>query len=128
MTSIRVTSDHTGTVPLNLNGQTHTMRIAADGSAEVPEDYLPLLDDSHVEYEIVALGDEGDEAVEGAGGDSGERTAEPSLLDLSVAKIMEKLPDLSQDEIAALLEAEKAGKTRSTLISALEEALNPPQE
>lgn len=137
------------TVTLSLNEERVT--IPDHGEADVPDHFLPLLDNSHIEYELVAPVAGPTEGAEGAGGIEGdlppeiteseeERAAREekealdakkaallALLDLSVPKVKEKLAGLSKDDLAALLAAEKAGKTRASLITALEEALNPKE-
>lgn len=76
---IRILScSHDQTLPLNLNGLSLIVPVHGDGNedgaSEIPAAFLPALNDSHVEYEIVAPAR--DEAGEGAGGDSGEPSAE----------------------------------------------------
>lgn len=146
-------------VRLEVNGQGVNIPPESQ-TADIDEELLPALGDSHILYEIVGGPDEAGEA---AVGDLGGTPAEPlneavvetlhedeeeefpesdedreariaaqnelfALLDLSVPKIVEKLPGLSDEEVVILFEAEKDGKTRSTLIAAMNERLNPPQE
>lgn len=163
-----VKSPYSHGTTLEVNG--HGVNIPPQGStADIAEELLPALADSHIAYEIVAPAR--DEAGEGAGGTLGDAPAEIAsdepeveetpdedeelpdedsetedeapvekefaepkatvdlaILDDNVPNIAAKLPGLSPADLKALLDAEKAGKTRVTLISALEEALNPPQE
>jgi hypothetical protein len=49
--------------------------------------------------------------------------SETSLLDLTVREIAAELPNLSTETLAALREAEAAGKTRKTVIEAIDEEL-----
>lgn len=54
--------------------------------------------------------------------------ATPTLaaLDTSAAALIAAIPEMTPEELAAMLEAEKAGKARKGLIAALEKALAPP--
>lgn len=72
-------SSHEGRVRLNLNGREHIVTVPQGGKGEatVPDEYLPLLTDSNIDYEIIVPGDGRDEAEAGAGGDSGAVSAEP---------------------------------------------------
>lgn len=50
-----------------------------------------------------------------------------SALDESVAKIIAAIPEMTREEVQALLDGETAGKGRATLITALEKALQAPE-
>jgi len=62
------------------------------------------------------FGAEGSAAVEAA--------KEPDLLDKSVADILAVLPDLSTDQIASLISAETAGKTRKGLLAKMQDEID----
>lgn len=138
---------------LDVNGQ-RAFVPEAGKTTEIPDWMLPSLDSSGITYEIVGAADE---AGGGAEGDSGDPPAEVavepdppaeeqeadssvndadekdyitalSVLDGSVASITAVLPELSDDAVRALLAAEMGGKTRKTLIAAMDERLNPPTE
>lgn len=49
-----------------------------------------------------------------------------SLLSENAKTIIEHLPALTREELAALLEAEKAGKARAGVMTAIEKALDQP--
>lgn len=149
---IRITkSPYSHGTTLEVNGQ--SANIPPEGeTADIAEDLLPALGDSHILYEIVGAADEAGEALGGSSGDSpaelpneeSDKTLpeeepdfaeieEPAdvdlaILDDSVPNIILKFPGMSPADMRVLLASENAGKTRKTLISALEEALNPPQE
>ena len=132
---------------LDVNGQ--RANVPAEGeTGNIPDEMLPALANSHIEYEIVGAADE---AGVGAGGlgDEGDAPAEASeeeehipkmnaddkdyvialsVLDGNVASVLAALPSLSDDAVRALLAAEQGGKTRKTIIAAMNERLNPPTE
>ena len=155
MTIVKITrSPYSNGVNLDVNGQ--KAHVPAEGkTGDIPEEMLPALADSHIEFEIVGaadeaavgaggLGNEGDAAAEAEPEPPVEPEPEPNpdvndeanarpvvdlaLLDGTVAKIVPKLAELSDEQVNCLLNAEQAGKTRSTLIAAMNERLNPPQE
>lgn len=165
-----------GTAPLSLNGDRFTLKLGV--KTDVPDKFLPLLDDSNINYEIVGAADEAGVGAKGDRGDAPAETskepplgmttmaslrgetaddqpeteqdtqtdarskpddkdeanvnvndeAEPGVLDDNVPNIVAKLPGLSDSEVKALIADEKAGKSRSTLLAAMDERLNPPKE
>jgi hypothetical protein len=132
---IRITKSAQTNIPLSINAlptiilpSTGTVDLAQFAAYE-PKEILSALNDSHVEYEIVAAEAEAEDGAsrgveEAPSSITDERRDELlKLLDGTVAEVEAKLPDLTADERALLLAAEQSGKTRSTLISAFE-ALN----
>ena len=71
-------------------------------------------------------GDGGD-PVEGGTG-STVNSFDMSVLDGNVTDVTAKLPEFSRDYLEALLAAEKAGKTRVTVVAAIEAALTGATE
>ncbi len=61
-------------------------------------------------------------------GDDAEDEDEADLLDLSVKKIVDQLDDMSDEEVEELREREVAGKTRSSLLRAIDERLADEDE
>jgi hypothetical protein len=70
-------SSHEGRLPLSLNGRQHILMVPRDGKGEVdvPDEFLPLLTDSNIDFEIVATGNGDGEAEAGAGGNTGAVSA-----------------------------------------------------
>lgn len=175
MTLIKITrSPYSKGVNLEVNGQ--RVRVPAEGeTANIAAEFLPTLDNSHINYEIVGAADEAGAGAAGAESDApaeAEKADEPeqpaetdeeraareareaeeaaeaerlaaeqaeadaalaaatdlTLLDGSVPKIVPRLAELPDAQVKALLAAERSGKTRSTLIAAMEERLNPPAQ
>lgn len=155
MTKIRIIrSPYSKGTTLNVNGS--QVHVPAEGeTADVPAAFLPSLGNSHIDYEIVGESDEagggaggiaGDtpaeiEAPEAAPDEGVETPAEETdpevndeadvdvdlgILDGSVPSIVPKLPGLSDAQVRKLIDAEMAGKTRTTLLAAMDERLNPP--
>ena len=55
--------------------------------------------------------------------DDEDKHKEPDVLDMTVAQIKKKLPDMEWDELVDLLSREKAGNTRASLVAAIEAAM-----
>ena len=124
-TLIRITKGgHQGGLFVRVNSNEVT--LPTDGTpVEVTDDILGALENSNAEFEKVgaALSD----APAGGGDGSGEQPSSPHLtdeelavLDQAVPKVVEAVKDWPAAKLGLLVAAETAGKTRSSLIAAIE--------
>lgn len=102
-----------------VEGAGYPIRHATGADLSSP-DTAPAEDGAALtETDVSNGGDGGDLAAGGA-----NSTVEPNpILDGNVADVIATLPGLTRDELTALLAAEQAGKTRVTLVAAIEAAL-----
>lgn len=93
------------------------------GEEEVWGRKCALLEVHDADGLAAALGEGWTLRPDGLNEEPAEAASAFSLLDEKVAVIVEHLPALTKDELSALLEAEQAGKTRKSVIEAIEAAL-----
>lgn len=135
-------------VPLTVNGQRYY--IPRNVPTPIPDEYLPALRDSSFSFSIVTDeetdsaapdGEAGGGGAEGTGAaadSSGDDTAADDtpevdrfddeavlkpFLDRSVQVISAELAGLNRSELRTLRDAEEGGKTRSSLVTAIDAAL-----
>jgi hypothetical protein len=135
---------------LAVNGRETTLPVNRE--VTVNDDQLAALGDTDHQFTIVsstaadeaeqepAPADSGDGGDAGGGGESGDAPAAdtsgeapdaeaelpPNFLDRSVTAIIADLPTLSADQLAKAKADEEAGKTRKSLVAAIDEALAAP--
>lgn len=111
-------------VPININGKGRTLVVGKEET--IPDDWEPALRDAGLDFTVIkdseTKGDTTDPDDTGAQPASDDQV-NPSLLDGNVASVIAGLAGKTPDELTALLAAEQAGKTRTTVVTAIEKAL-----
>jgi hypothetical protein len=117
-------------VDLSVNGV--SVRIPRNVETPIPAHFLPTLIASSYEFELVETeslagsggGGDGDPAPVAANRFEQDPASLNTFLDMSIAKIAPLLVNMTEPELRTLLAAEEAGKTRTTLVAAINQSLS----
>lgn len=112
-------------VPFCVNGKWRHIEVGVE--ATVPDEWESVLRDARIDFTVIgedAVADEDDSAPT-QDDNSTTDTGNPllSILDGNVGAVTSALEGKSKDELETLLAAEQAGKTRSTVVAAIEKAI-----
>lgn len=91
-------------VPLTLNGRRVVLPVGKP--ALVPEEFISAMRDARIDFEIINAPEEDDEFL--------------TVLDKSARLVLEAAKTMSRLQLETLLDAERAGKARKTVIEAIE--------
>lgn len=103
------------------------IRLLDEVAVSSPESVLTGDGAAPSETQVSEQGD-GGAPVEGGTGSTVIQETDLTILDKKVEEVVAALPNLSKADLEALLAAENAGKTRVTVIAALEAAIAGPAE
>lgn len=100
-------------VPFCVNGKHLTIPVGVE--TIVPDEWAGVLRDARIDFTVIGETPEPDEP----------ETDTPllSILDGNVGAVTSALEGKSTDQLETLLAAEQAGKTRSTVVAAIEKAI-----
>lgn len=112
-------------VPFCVNSK--SIDIAVGVETTVPREWESVLRDARIDFTVIGedpVADEDDNAP-AQDDDIATNTGNPllSILDGNVGAVTSALEGKSKDELETLLAAEQAGKTRSTVVAAIEKAI-----
>lgn len=101
-------------VPFCVNGKHLTIPVGVE--TIVPDEWAGVLRDARIDFTVIGETPE-------TGPEAEPDTPLLSILDGNVGAVTSALEGKSTDQLETLLAAEQAGKTRSTVVAAIEKAI-----